>query len=838
LLKRLALWVSILSVIALILISVKNAPGTLEAEPRAPHVLYGQVRNAEGSPVGAGYTVHARINNVHYGQSVNPQNLSFNQSTETHDLSNQSNYGATSNFQVCADDPGTTQIEGGQGTDSSPVDSMSFYVNNMPATPVVNGVAVASVLFRVGGNTRVDLIIGSGNTSPTSSNFACTSAQDPTPAPSYVGGGGGGGGVAAPTAIPVLAVAMAIAPTPVPLTSTEIQGLGASEAAEALKDEAVEAIVLVLTDVTSDKVAEILELLTDDKAAAVIGEFEINKASAVVESLSVTKAASVIGKLTETKAIAIMEVLKIISAALIVEELTTERATAVIGGVTENKAAAIIEILSITKGANIIVALVASNIERATIIIDKITSGKAASILSEVDPISAGKVFDEIKTASATNIIRSMSEQKLIERLPEMTADKMFAIDPKVLFNSMPNVPVEQLVKEITPKIAAGTIVELVQSTDTESIYLVNKAVPGEWSALIAAQRRPIDIMLGKFNSDLNELSVRVEDLIRAPDGAPNLPKDEVLYEIFGVHVDGVEASDIAAVHTTAYIEKSWMSKYSIHKWSIRLNRLDPESNTWVSFESKRLYETDDRIYYSMVVPRFSSVSISGSETLPEKSFQLSQLSIRPVRPIVGEPVTISATVKNLTMFDMTYPANLWVDETISNSLYVQVPAGESTTFTFTMDNAQGKHDVRIDKLMGNFSIGFPSSPTPVEVTKAVPSVTVAVPIAISEPTSTPEPTAIPETIVSAPVSTEIPKPESTPPTAEPTKISVEATATPIVTLLESTATPVAQPTPEIREPPSEEEGGGNMGLIIAIVVVAVVVIGGGLGFMMMRNKS
>ena len=820
--------------LAVFLISIKNAPPPIEAEPRAPHVIYGQVRDSSGTPLSSGATVHARINNIHYGQSVNPVNLSFTQSTQTHALNGQNNYGSSNNFQVCADDPSTVQIEGGQGTDSSPVDSISFFVNNVPATPVVDGVAVSSVPYRVGGNTKVDLIVGTGSTSPTSSSFACTSAQDPTPAPSFIGGGGG---MPAPTAVPAAAaVAVAIVPTAVPLTASDVQGLEAAEAAESLKDEAVESVVAVLLEVTDEKVAEILELFTDDKAAAIVGEFEDSKASSIVESLSIEKAATVLDKVTETKAIAVVELVKTDTAASIMEELATEKATAIIGGVTENKAAAIIELVTDVKAAEIVTSLVTTNLDRAATVVEKITSSKAASILSEVAPSVAGKVFDEIQTSSATNVIRAMSEDKLIERLPEMTAEKMFDIDPKVLFNSMPNAPVEQLVRETTPKTASGTTLELVQSTDSESIYVVNKTIPGEWSGLVGSPA-PIDKILGKFNSSLSNLNVVVEDLIQPPAGSPGLTKDKVIYDIFGVHVEGAESSDIGAVHTTAYIDKSWLTKNSIHKWSIQLNRLDPENNTWVAFDSKRLYETEDRIYYSFVVPGFSTVSISGSENLPTKTFELSQLRIRPVIPVAGEPVTISATVKNVSGSDLTYPANLWIDDTIHSSLYVDVASGASETFTFTIDKAQGKYDVRIDKLMGNFSVtGIVA--TPEKVTKAVPSVAVAsVPSATPKPTSVPQPTATPEKLVSAPVPTEIPK--VTPPTAVPTEVPDEATATPVVTTPEPTSTPVVQPTPtpEITTPPSEEAG-SSMGLIIAIVVVAVVVIGGGVGFMMMKNKS
>jgi len=68
----------------------------IQAAPSAPHVLYGQVRTQDGTVLGSGYSIEARINNVHYGQTVSP---TVSMDTQTHDTVSGYNYGSLVNFQ-------------------------------------------------------------------------------------------------------------------------------------------------------------------------------------------------------------------------------------------------------------------------------------------------------------------------------------------------------------------------------------------------------------------------------------------------------------------------------------------------------------------------------------------------------------------------------------------------------------------------------------------------------------------------------------------------------------------------------------------------------------------
>lgn len=185
----------------LLLVSPYSSTPSVSAAPLAPHVVFGQARTVSGTILGSGLTVEARVNNIHYGQSVNASTGLGSRSTVTHSIdNNELNYGSASNFQICADDPGSSPLEG--ATENATV---TFYVNGILAQVQRVGVdnsPVASLAFHVGSaDQRVDLIIPSLTASKaaaaTASGDACTtvkpaSAPTATPQPAIITSGGGG----------------------------------------------------------------------------------------------------------------------------------------------------------------------------------------------------------------------------------------------------------------------------------------------------------------------------------------------------------------------------------------------------------------------------------------------------------------------------------------------------------------------------------------------------------------------------------------------------------------------------------------------------------------------
>ena len=55
----------------------------ISAAPRLPHVLYGQARTQDETILDAGLSIEARINNIHYGQSVDIATGQWSMDTQT-----------------------------------------------------------------------------------------------------------------------------------------------------------------------------------------------------------------------------------------------------------------------------------------------------------------------------------------------------------------------------------------------------------------------------------------------------------------------------------------------------------------------------------------------------------------------------------------------------------------------------------------------------------------------------------------------------------------------------------------------------------------------------------
>ena len=104
----------------------------VSALPQLPHAFFGLITADGGTPVSAGTSLKARINNVHFGQSVIAG--STTQSTSIHAVNTVDgtdyNYGSLASYRICADDPATTPIEGGINGNT-----ITFFVAGIQATP-------------------------------------------------------------------------------------------------------------------------------------------------------------------------------------------------------------------------------------------------------------------------------------------------------------------------------------------------------------------------------------------------------------------------------------------------------------------------------------------------------------------------------------------------------------------------------------------------------------------------------------------------------------------------------------------------------------------------------
>ena len=523
-------------------------------------------------------------------------------------------------------------------------------------------------------------------------------------------------------------------------------------------------------------------------------------AAAIVELLTTETAVAIIEAIDLTKATAIIELVEPVTAANIVEQLGTATAIDLIEAIDVAKAAAILDLVATA---------------RATEIIEAVASGQAADILSAMELLGAASVLEQLSISKLSQIVEVMSESKLIARLNHMPPETLSQIPPEVLFRNMPSVPVEQLAVEVPPQ--ADSDLPQPQVVDTAgalTIYNVPRTKASSW-ALLAHGRAPIDRILGKFGKDLSNVRVTLGDLSKSGGGLPDVGPNRVVGPYFRVDVDNASPEDITVAHVTVFVERDWGRSNGLHNWSIEFNRFDEGLDAWVPFPSKRVREEGGRAYYSVVVPGFSVIAVSGSDSLPEQVFKVTDLAVSPTTPLDKEPFTVSVSVTNTGASSAVFPASVWLNDTVEAAKTVAIEAGATSRVEFSLSKPTGVYQLRVDRSVMNLIVGVPPLlPTPAPVSAGPPL----------EPTETPVPSGEP-----VPTSTPIPPVAPTHTAVPPV---AEATATPEPTSEPSPPAPAATSTPQPPEKVAtttvaEAEGGGPA---VAAIILAVLAGIGGIG--------
>ena len=421
----------------------------------------------------------------------------------------------------------------------------------------------------------------------------------------------------------------------------------------------------IIEEVETTKAARVVEQVETSKAADIIEEVETTKAARVVEQVETSKAADIIEEVETTKAARVVEQVETSKAADIIEEVETTKAARVVEQVETSKAADIIEKVETTKAARVV-----EQVEtlKAADIIEEVETSKASDVLAEAQPVSAGKILKEVTTTKVTRIVQAMDEDKLVDRLPEMNVERLDDIDDQVLFDELPNVPAEQLAAEVAPEVdpTLGRP-SVVERTDTRSVYLVGETPEQDWITTVESPA-PIDKVLTKFNKRLTDVQVTIQDLANMPARSPKFAAEFKVYSLFSIELTNATADDVVAARVTLFVEKSWLEANDVHTWSIQFQRLDEKANRWVAFQPKRVAEDEERIFYSVVVPGFSVIAVTGSDRVPAPLFAVTDLVIGPDQPTEDRNIQISATVTNLAAESGVFPSTLWINDTAGDS--------------------------------------------------------------------------------------------------------------------------------------------------------------------------
>jgi PGF-pre-PGF domain-containing protein len=554
------------------------------------------------------------------------------------------------------------------------------------------------------GSYKIDTIVTASGPSLTKDFTKTSSAFTLT---RYTGGGGGGGG-----GVPEEEV-----------TIEEIEEMTSEEAASTLEEMDARDAAELIEALDPDMAADIMEEISTDKAAEIIEELSTQTATDIIQKLSIQKAADIVVEIAADKAADIIETMAADSAADIIEKLDTQKAADIVGR------------LSIQKTAQIIANM---------------TSDKAAAILEAIENDDLIAIMERLSAEELNRIIPDMSEATLIEVLPYLSIGKFYSINKEVLFNKLISVPVEQLVSEEPPQPSAELDRPvIIYSTPAGAKYLAARTLAGEW-VLVMATPAPIDQLMIKTSRSLRDINTILDIYNELPSDVPiTLPSDQVAMTYFTIGFENAAPEDIELGYMTFYVEKEWLEQNSIHKWSVTLHRYDPELNKWIDLPTKRVNEDDKYIYYSATITQFSAYAVAGSPTIPAPVFEATNLEINPAEAEVGDRITVSAEITNISASAEVYVATLWLDGIVEAGTDVLINAGATKSVSFTLEPPEGSYEVRVDRLLGGLGVGkpapVPEKPTPIpEKPTPIPEKPTPAPVPEPEPTPIPEPEPTP----------------------------------------------------------------------------------------------
>ncbi|MBI2917309.1 MAG: tandem-95 repeat protein [Chloroflexi bacterium] len=510
-----------------------------------------------------------------------------------------------------------------------------------------------------------------------------TAAPTPTPQPTPTP-------TAAPTPTPQPTPTPTPRPTPAPTagptpTPTPVPVLKPAE----VNERPAEEVAKKLREAPPEQAAQSLQQVgvSAAKAAAVLKEM-------AGDAAGIEAAAKIVEKMAEANAQ---------KAAEVVAQLDTAQAAKVVQEMASDKAAGVMEQLDATRAAKVVEEMASV---KAAAVLDRTSTQKAAQVLEQMSAKKAGAVMQEIPTPKLASVVASMSETALVHRLPELTPEKLNDIPRETLFAALPTVPTEAFTGEKTPTPPPGDPRPVVLFTsDTGAKYLAIKTTGGEW-ALLMGSPYPIARIMAKFRVGLENVETTAEELPARPAGIPSDVPGIQAGKYFTIGVAGAKATDVQVAHLTFKVGKTWLAENGIQKWSVQLHRYDESKKVWVPVPSKRVNEDAEYVYYSAVLPGFSTFAVAGLTEAPRRLMSASNLRISPAQAASSEKVTVTATISNLSSREETFMVPLWVNSEAEASQVITLGAGAKGALKLVVARqAEGSYEVRVDRETGTFTV-------------------------------------------------------------------------------------------------------------------------------------
>jgi len=263
---------------------------------------------------------------------------------------------------------------------------------------------------------------------------------------------------------------------------------------------------------------------------------------------------------------------------------------------------------------------------------------RVSSIWGDMEPSKAGAVMEDVEVDTASQIVGLVSSERLVERLPEISPQKLWQMPPELLQDRMPGVNAMHLNAWTRPQVPDDLPAPSpTDTTDDRAVYIVPEARSDEW-ALVVGSPAPFTNIWAKFARPLDDIRVVLDGFgDQQPTNTPALPTGMIANSFSRIELGEVSSQDVVAAAAIAFVDKSWLDSNQVHKWSIQFSRFDENLDAWVPSPSKRIREDEDRLTFAVVVPGFSTFAITGSRDLPDLPFAIANLRVGPESPMEGK---------------------------------------------------------------------------------------------------------------------------------------------------------------------------------------------------------
>ncbi|QOS12854.1 putative secreted glycoprotein [Haloferax gibbonsii] len=212
------------------------------------------------------------------------------------------------------------------------------------------------------------------------------------------------------------------------------------------------------------------------------------------------------------------------------------------------------------------------------------------------------------------------------------------------------------------------------------------------------------------------KLTVRALDSV--PDGTPALDGGPLSYLDVAHDVDD---SAISGVNFTVSVSKATLTDRGLDPADLRLYRYS--DGEWRALSTGVAGETDDEVRFTAVSPGLSVFALAPAPAGAAFAVTTGPL---PSSVVVGDSVTVTATVENTGQTRGETTVDLTVDGAVSESRTLDLAPGETRTVEFVVAaDAVGRYDVAVDGVSaGTLRVDAESTPTPTATTESEPATT------------------------------------------------------------------------------------------------------------------